>query len=463
MTSSLIQLKNKIVIQWRSLDASWRFALTAFLIARLTYALWSWGVSIIQPVAIQNLTLEGKPIVTIFNLGQNRAYVYLREVNGEILSFQPVGTDYIMDQQTGSVWNISNGIAMQGPYRDSVLSLANARASEIFPYHEAERYQGKWLSMWQRFDANWYVTLADHGYGTIAGDDHFPPLFPLLIRILTPIFRNTFVAGLFISHAATLFALKYLYDLFTQWGGFTLGRRALIFFLIYPTFFFFFSAYSEPVFIVTALLALRAMESRRWAWAGFWTFCAILTRLQGAALLLPMLYLIWKDRPVLQTSKHWMGLIVAGFGGLVYLYLRSTQVTGGAVPFVEAEWRARLVPPWETYWYAVQTILTGKSTFIDGLNWFVMTLFLILLVWGWKKIPLEYNLYTALSIFIILIRIVETQPLISMSRYSLTLFPSFYALSLAGGDPWLRRAIIYGSLLLNLYLSGQFFIWGWVA
>jgi hypothetical protein len=130
---------------------------------------------------------------------------------------------------------------------------------------------------------------------------------------------------------------------------------------------------------------------------------------------------------------------------------------------VESEWHARLVPPWETYWYALETIFTGKATFIDILNWAIMTLFLILLIWGWKRIPLEYNLYTALSLLIILIRIVETQPLISMSRYSLTLFPSFYALSLVGENPWLRRIIVYTSILLALYLSGQFFIWGWVA
>jgi hypothetical protein len=60
-------------------------------------------------------------------------------------------------------------------------------------------------------------------------------------------------------------------------------------------------------------------------------------------------------------------------------------------------------------------------------------------------------------------RIVETQPLMSMVRYSITLFPSFYVLGLAGENSWIRRAIIYLSILLNLYLSGQFFIWGWVA
>jgi Gpi18-like mannosyltransferase len=254
-----------------------------------------------------------------------------------------------------------------------------------------------------------------------------------------------------------------MYDVFSQWGEKQTTKRALIFFVIYPTFFFFFSTYSEPVFLLVTLLAFQSLHKQRCAWAGFWIFCAILTRLQGAALLVPMLYLAWKDRSIFRMSSYWMGLIIAGISGLFYLYLRSTQVTGGAIPLIESEWHAHLVPPWETYWYAVQTIFTGNATFIDALNWAVMTLFLILLIWGWKRMPIEYNLYTAFSVLVILVRIVETQPLISMSRYSLLLFPSFYALGLAGENRWLRRVIVYGSILLGLYLSGQFFIWGWVA
>jgi hypothetical protein len=205
------------------------------------------------------------------------------------------------------------------------------------------------------------------------------------------------------------------------------------------------------------------MKNKSWAWAGFWAFCSILTRLQGVALVVPMLYLMWFDRPFLRKFGHWFGLAIAGLAGLFYIFLRSMQVTEGAVPFVEAEWHARLVPPWETYGYAIQTLLSGRFTFIDALNWFVATLFIILLVIGWRKIPLEYSLYVAFSLLIILIRIVETQPLISMSRYSLTLFPSFFMFGLASENPGLRRLLLYSFIALNLYLSAQFFSWGWVA
>jgi hypothetical protein len=316
--------------------------------------------------------------------------------------------------------------------------------------------------VWQRFDANWYTSIAEHGYGYIAGDEHFPPLYPLLIRFLQPIFGNAFLAGLFISSIATVYTLKLLYDVFLQWGPQTTVKHALLFFAIYPTFFFFLSSYSEPIFLMTALLAFRTMKLRKWAWAGFWIFCAILTRLQGVALLIPMLYLMWQDRPSLGSIPTGFGLAMGGFGGLFYLYLHS-KLAPNAVPLVETEWRAQLVPPWKTYWFALHTIFTGNFTFIDVFNWIIATLFIFLLILGWSKVPLEYNLYTTFSLFIILIRIVDTQPLISVSRYSLTLFPTFYVLGLVGEKPWLRRVIVYLSIPLHLYLSAQFFLWGWVA
>jgi hypothetical protein len=224
-----------------------------------------------------------------------------------------------------------------------------------------------------------------------------------------------------------------------------------------------FSAYTEPLFLVAALLALNAMRARSWHWAGFWIFCAVLFRLQAVALFIPLLYLMWKDGPFLRTFSHWMGLGIAGVSGLLYLYIRSWQGSEQTLPFVETELRARLVPPWQSTGYAIETLFSGNATYIDILNLTVTALFIFLMIWGWKKIPLEYNMYTVFSLLIILTRIVENQPLMSMSRYSLTLFPCFYALSLAADHPYLRRVIIYGSILLGLYLSGQFFLWGWVA
>ena len=449
--------------RWNSISDAWRFAITAFLLVRLFYVLWASLVFSAQPVAVQNLELSGEPVVTIFNLSNSQAHIYVREVGGQTLTFRAVDANSVTDAQTGSLWDIYTGTAIRGASEGSVLLSSRATPSEVLPYHHARPYPVWWLAIWQRFDANWYVSVAETGYGGVPGDDHFPPLFPVLIRLLKPLFGNVFLAGLFLSHAATLYALKLLYETFQEWGEDIQARKAALFFLLYPASFFLFSVYSESLFLVAALLALRYMRSRSWAWAGFWAFCAILTRLQGAALLIPMLFLMWRDKPGLRKPAHWFGLALPGLAGVFYLFLRSRQVSTGAVPLVESAWHARLVPPWETYGYSLQTLFSGNATFIDVLNWAVVTLLMVLLAVGWRRIPLEYNLYSVFSLLIILIRIVDTQPLISMSRYALTLFPGFFVLGLVAENTWMRRLVVYVFIPLNLYLSAQFFSWGWVA
>src|SRR5688500_10526482 len=140
------------------------------------------------------------------------------------------------------------------------------------------------------------------------------------------------------------------------------------------------------------------MKKRSWAWAGFWAIYATTTRPQAATLIIPMLYFMSRDRTFLLKTVQWFTLALPRIGGLFYLFLRSRQVTERTIPFVESAWHAHLVLPWETYTYAVQTLLSGNFTFIDALNWAIVTLFILLLIAGWRKIPLEYNLYTAFSL-----------------------------------------------------------------
>ena len=201
---------NILAQRWKTLDESWRFAITAFLIARLFYIIWSWTILMIQPLAVQNLQLADEPVVSVFSLQTSQAHVYLREVNGQSLTFRSASPSTISDLQTNSIWVVFTGAAIQGQHTGISLSSASTSSSDVFPYYRATPYPVKWLAMWQRFDANWYISLAENGYGGLAGDDHFPPLFPMLIHLLKPIFGSAFLAGLFISHLATLFMLKFL-------------------------------------------------------------------------------------------------------------------------------------------------------------------------------------------------------------------------------------------------------------
>jgi hypothetical protein len=448
--------------KWINLDEAWRFAITAFLIARIFYAIWSWVVLTIQPVAVHYVEIAGKPGVTFLNLYTVKAYTYVREVDGNSLTFRPINKDTVTDLQTGSLWNIYSGEGTQGKYQGIKLSPGSL-PSDMFPYLSTKPYPNAWLALWQRFDANWYTSIAERGYGNISGDLAFPPLFPLLIRLLMPIFGNAFIAGLIVSHACTLYALKLLYDLFATWGNSKSAQWSVIFMLIYPTSFFLFSAYTEPLFLALALLSMRSMKNRSWPYAGFWIFCAFLARLQGIALFLPMLYLMWKDKPFLLKLEHWASGVIALSGPLFYLYFRSNYIQKSAAIFSDQAWHSHLTFPWAAYVDAIRILLLGKSNYIDILNFLITTIFAVLIITAWKKISLEYNLYSLVSLLVMLTRVVDEKPLNAMLRYSLTLFPSFYIIGLAGENPWKRRIIIYTFIALNLYLSSEFFSWGWVA
>src|SRR5262245_5605834 len=115
--TSTVPVKTVVIQRWKSLDESWRFAIVAFVAIRLCYAIWSLVILTIQPLAIQNIVLSEEPILTVFDLQDSHAYTYLRDVHGQVLTFRVVDPSRVEDLQTGSIWDISTGMALQGQYQ----------------------------------------------------------------------------------------------------------------------------------------------------------------------------------------------------------------------------------------------------------------------------------------------------------------------------------------------------------
>jgi hypothetical protein len=319
------------------------------------------------------------------------------------------------------------------------------------------------LALWQRFDTNWYLAIATRGYGTIVGDAHFPPLYPALIRCLGALGGNYLVAALIVSNLALIAALGVFYQTAREMGDAGAASRATAYLLLFPTAFFFFGAYTEPLFLFVALLALRTMQKGAWLRTGFLIFCAILIRLQGVALLVPLVYVVWRARPFDQKMARLVSLALPAIAIALYLLVRVAGGDPALIPTAEANLRARLAPPWENYFYALQTFASARFNLADVLNFLTTTLFVLALVFGWRRLPPAFALYAAASIIVLTMRLVEMQPLNSMSRYALTLFPIFVLLGVWSKSGWVQRAIVYPSFALALYLSAQFLMWGWVG
>jgi hypothetical protein len=454
--------RNFISAYWYSLDPSWRYALSVYAVGRVALTIWSFTILAIFPQTLYNFTYKNMLVMASFDLVSSERQVYSRQVDGTALTFRAVGRDTARDVETGSLWSLHDGYASSGAYLGKTLTSLPELCEKIFPYLNVAPEANLFLSLWQRFDTNWYLAIAQFGYGAIDGDIHFAPLYPALIHLFAG-GKNFYLIALAISNFALLGALVSLHRITCQNFDLPVATRTTIYFILFPTAFFLFSAYAESLFVLIALWTLQTLERRAWLWTGLWCFCAILIRLQGIALMVPIVYTIWSERQTEGRIARGVMLILSASAMGIYLFLRFVTGDVSMIPMAEPIFFARLVLPWENYFYAIQTILAGPFQFVDLLNFGVTTLSILALVIGWKKIPRTFALYTAASIIVLTMRLVETQPLNSMVRYTLTLLPIFMLMGAWEKSAQVKLVIVCTSFALALYLSAQFVIWGWVG
>jgi hypothetical protein len=130
-------------------------------------------------------------------------------------------------------------------------------------------------------------------------------------------------------------------------------------------------------------------------------------------------------------------------------------------------WFQRTGLPGTDLLVALQTVVSGAGPRAGELSLLldlaVLALLLVTTVAAWRRLPPSYGLYAAAMLLFMLLPTSEVKPLYSFSRYALAFFPTFMMLGIAGKNPWRHRLILYLSLILLLFFSGQFFLWGWVA
>jgi hypothetical protein len=446
-------------------DRAWRWAVLVFAGMRAAYCVWSLVIFLLAPSLLQNLTLFGAPVVAAFDMRTGERHVYSRVVAGQTLTFRELDDRQITDAETGSVWELTTGRAVGGIHAGAALAQSVYTPEDLYPYRGVAPETG-WFGLWQRFDVLWYQAIAQYGYGANAGDIHFPPLYPLLERILgLALGGRFFLAGWLISQVALVASLALLYRITVRWCDTQTARRAVVLLVLFPTAFFFFTAYSESLFLLWSLLAFDALDKGQRARAGLAVMLAILTRLQGIALIVPLAY------AALETARatrkvHFRDVVMLALalgGGAFYLLLRALAGEGNIVPLNEPQLNARLVMPWENILYALQLVSSGQFLIADILNLGLTVLSVLILGLGWPQLPRAAALYAAATLLVVSLRYVETQPLNSMTRYVLTLFPLFILLAARSKNRWVERAIVYVSIALNLYLTAQFLQWGWVA
>lgn len=462
--ATFASFSTQLVKRVRAIDPAWRWALGVFIIARVVYTVWSVVALLLAPSVLQNLNLFGAPVVAYFDLSTSERFVYARQVGERVLVFRGGDAGIVTDVETQSEWSVRDGVALRGALAGTRLQTSAYTTEDVFPYRGVAAERGL-LGLWQRFDTNWFLAIAQNGYDANAGSTVYMPLYPLLIRAGGIVLGNYLWAALVISNVALVIALALLFRQTRQVFDESVAPRALIYLIIFPTAFFFLAAYTESLFLALALASLLAAEKKQFGWASVWAALAALTRLQGILLLAPLLYLVWvhvaerKFQITRQVLRALLALALIPFVTIAFMVYTNLSLLAS----YEGELHARFVLPWENIFAAANLILQARASVIDIFNLLVTIFFGAMIVFVWKKLPRALALYALVMFLAPLFRMTTEQPLVSMLRYVLILFPVFMLWAKWGENAWVNRAIVYPSILLALYFSAQFWTWGWVA
>ena len=194
------------------------------------------------------------------------------------------------------------------------------------------------LTSW---DGWYYLGIVRDGYQAlpVSGDYAnvaFPPLYPAVIRALSaPIPGSEGIVAILVANVAFIAALSLLVQLGTPYLGRRRAKIAAALLIIYPFASVFTMAYTESLFLMLMLAAFLAAERRQSMRTGVALALAVLCRVQGIALLLPLAIILlrrngWRPTP----SMAWLLLgPLAGAGFLLFV----ASVTGSATGYLDAQ------------------------------------------------------------------------------------------------------------------------------
>jgi hypothetical protein len=354
-----------------------------------------------------------------------------------------------------------------------------------------------------RWDSVWYLAIARGGYGHAPERTAFFPLYPLVVHGVGFVTGSDLIAGVLVSFFCFGLALVLVHELVLLELGEEPAALTVMLIAFCPMSFFFSAVYSESLFLALSVACMLAARNARWALAGILGALAAASRNSGVVLIVPVmlmyLYGPRADRPPAAgragwrrlLPRHrptgsiaWCGLIPLGLGG--YLGWLALTSGDGLAPFhAQQVWFRHFAGPFGAIpggtvaaFDGVRQLLHGPAppTFfkaaggdplqVAGQNLMLFAFLLLGLaacLGALRRLPLAYGAYALCSLALPLSYPVTPQPLASLPRYEVVVFPLFM-----WGALWvLRRRIAAATIaslavLLGLF-TAQFATWRFVA
>jgi Gpi18-like mannosyltransferase len=174
--------------------------------------------------------------------------------------------------------------------------------------------------VFSRWDSRIYETILTKGY-RFQNDGKgynvaFFPLYPLLIQGAMYLGLSFNAAGTLINNFAFLGALIVLYVWINEQHGRSAARWATAVLAWCPFSLFGSVIYTEGVFLLCSISALRAFERQQYGWAAFWGTLTTAIRPPGIALVPTFLVVAWQER---RQAIAYLTALMTSLGLLLYM------------------------------------------------------------------------------------------------------------------------------------------------
>jgi len=347
----------------------------------------------------------------------------------------------------------------------SIKALLFLFAGQSYQVLEDQRVAGLrgWLEIWNRWDAVNYQKIAQFGYsatGELRPLLVFYPLYPWIVRLLSFVTRDYLLSAFIISTLASFVIVIVFVRLVELDYPRDVAQRAVWFLFIFPTSYFLHIGYTESLFLMLALSSVYAARKQRWLVAALFGALACLTRANGLVLA-PVLLIeaAQQYRTTHRWQRQWLYIPLMGLGFGGYLLLNK-HVTGDAFAFtglMRQFFSKSLSLPITGIDNALGSLTRAPSEaeMIGMQEVLFIALGLVCTVVSWFKLRPAYSVWMTGN----WLMFVSVSFVLSVPRYTLTMFPIFILFALlAARRIWLAVITIWSLLYLSFFAS--MFAWG---
>jgi len=337
------------------------------------------------------------------------------------------------------------------------------------------RDQPRWLQAAVHFDAQWYLLIADRGYGALADSPDlaprnrpedtsgFFPLFPWAVRavaMLLPGRTAIPLAGLLVANVALCAFLLLLHRHTAALLGPGAARGAILAVCLAPTSIFLSVPYSESAFLLAALGAIIAGRASRNLLAFGLAAAAALARPVGVLIAIPLGWEAWRRRAEKPGRLNRLAATLGAPAGLALYAGFCASRFGDPLAFAarQTRWRGGMGPPWTfLVEFANAPSLHGPRGSSLDLLFALIALALVPVVL--RRLGVGLAAYSLATVLLPL-----STGLFSFARLSLAAFPLFMAVgALAAERRSLRLPLLVLGAMLGGFLSALYAAGWWVG